>query len=189
MEWTSEDRQKLLSYRTIVDNDNIKIKQKIKSVLLENKYIYHVLNNKTLEDVGAEPDEYFDVNILDYYIIKPTQSKVDNFICYTTSFDELGRYNQSKKFQEITFSVLCHIDSLIDKETGIKRHDLLAALIMDQFDYTNYFGGKIHCVSDKETVVDTDYIARILIFQQVVDANLVKKIDGVPRLSNKGAVV
>lgn len=189
MEWTKEDRDRLLSFKTIIDNDNIKIKQKIKKILLNNKYIIHTLNNKELEMADAEPDDYFGVNILDYYMVAPAQSKVDNFLCFTTNFDEVKRYDSTKKYQQITFSILCHNENLIDKDTGIARHDLIGALIMDQFDYTNYFGTKIHCISDKETIVDNDYATRVLIFQQLTDNNLVKTLDGVPRLINKDIIV
>jgi len=72
MEWTDQDKAHLLSFKDTVDSDDVKIKEKIKQLLLDNKYIIHVLNNKELEAVDAEPDEYFDVNILPYYMIAPT---------------------------------------------------------------------------------------------------------------------
>ena len=54
------------------------------------------------------------------------------------------------------------------------RHDLLAALIMDEFNLSNCFGTQIKCVSDKASVVDTDYACRTLIFEMEAPTNLVK---------------
>lgn len=177
-EYTKEDIERLRSYRHIIDSEDIKIKQKIKEKLLANKDILHVLNNPDCE----EPDDYFGFNILPYYIIHPTQIDVQNFICYTVDFKELERYNKKIKYQLITFVILCEQKNIIDKDTFLPRHDLLAALLMDEFDWTNYFGIQIHCVSDQESVVDNDYACRTLVFQQVIDNNITKTRDGVTRV-------
>ncbi len=186
MEWTNEDRAKLLSMKETVDSDDIKVKEGIKKILLENRYIIHVLNNKELEEADAEIDEYFGVNILPYYIIQPTQHNVQNFICYEVAYDEVNKYNTAVKTLRIIFYILCEHKNLIDKETGMARHDLLAALIQDQFNFSNDFGAKIHLISDVPTVVDNDYACRTMIFKQIADNNLVKTKDGIPRFANKG---
>ena len=185
MKWTEQDTEWLRAFRNNVDYDGIKIKEQIKHKLLDNKYIIHVLNNKKLEDACASPDEYFGVNILPFYMISPTQTDVQNFICYTVGFREELRYNNAFKNLMVTFVILCEQKNIIDKETSLARTDLLAALIQDQFNYTNYFGNKIHIVRDEESVVDNDYAARTLIFEQVTDNNLVKTRNNVPQLMNK----
>ena len=81
--WTKEDSKRLSEYKYIVDDDNIKIKEKIKEKLIENEDIIHVLNNKELEESEAEPDEYIEKNIFPYYLISPTQYQSENFICFT----------------------------------------------------------------------------------------------------------
>ena len=185
MEWTSQDSAYLRTYRNILDYDGIKIKEQIKEQLLSNKYIIHVLNNKELEDTDAPSDEYFGKNILPYYLISPTQTNVQNFICYTVGFREEYRYNPCVKILQITFVILCEHKNIIDQDTSLSRTDLLAALIQDQFNYFNYFGRKVHIVRDEESVVDTDYAARTLIFEQVTDNNLVKTRNSTPQLMNK----
>jgi len=185
MEWTEKDREWLLAFRNSIDYDGIKIKEQIKQKLLENKYIIHVLNNKELEEDDAGPDEYFGVNILPTYQIAPTQTNVQNFICYTVGFREENRWNDAVKKLHITFVILCEQKNLIDKETSLARTDLLAALIQDQFNYTNYFGRKVHIVQDEESVVDTMYACRTLIFEQDTDNNLVRTRNGIPQLTNK----
>lgn len=186
MEWTQEDRQALLSFRHTIDSDDIKVKEQIKQVLLNNRFIIHVLNNIELEEADAEPDDYFNVNILPYYMIQPIQTNVQNYICYEVNYDEMMRYNKNIKTLEIIFHILCEQKNVIDKETGIAKHDLLAALIQDQFNYTNLIGGgKIRLVSDVASVVDSKYAARTLTFQQITDNNLVKTKNGTPKLANK----
>lgn len=185
MAWTNEDTERLKTFRNIIDSDDIKIKQKIKEQLVNNRAIIHVLNNKELDE--DEPDQYFGVNILPYYIINPTQHNVQNFICFTTR-DEQDRYQRAKKTQDIVFVVLCEQKNIIDKETSLPRHDLLAALIMDEFNATNLFGAKIYCASNVETVVDDDYACRTLTFSQYVDNNIVRTKDSYTRIKDRDVV-
>lgn len=197
MKWTNEDRNKLLSFKQNYDSDDIRVKEKIKQLLLENRYIIHVLNNKELEENDCEPDEYFGVNILPYYMVSPTQTDVENFLCFEIQYDESSsfRYNKSHsslnstvKNLRIVFYILCNNKNIIDKETGIARHDLLAALIQDQFNWTNYFGSKIMLVSDVPNIVDNNYASRVLTFEQTTDNNIVKTGENGPRLINKDIV-
>lgn len=184
MKWTKEDRKSLLAYKELMDSDDIRFKEIIKQQLLNNKYIIHVLNNKDLEDEEAEADEYFGVNILPYYLIKPTQTNVQNFICFETKFDEESRYNKVIKYGQIVFTILCEQKNIIDAETGIARQDLLAALLLDQFNWTNYFGNQIHCISDVATVVDNIYACRTLVFEGEFPNSISKTSD---RLVGKDA--
>lgn len=195
MDWNDEDRKALLAFKENVDSDEIKVKEQIKRVLLNNRFIIHVLNNKELEENEAEPDEYFGENIRPFYMIPETQSETKNFLCYEISSDNrlapYGSrtvYNSSSKILYITFYILCHQQDIIEKETGIARHDLLAALIQDQFNYTNYFGPKIQLVEDKPSTTDSNYATRTLVFQQIVDSNLVKTKNGSSKLSNKDVI-
>lgn len=188
MQWTSDHLNRLLNFRSNLDSDDIMVKERIKRVLLDNIYILHVLHNKELEDAEAEADEYFNTCILPYYNVHPTQTDVQNYICYEVNYDEVKRYNKSFKMLEIVFHILCHHEDLIDRETGVARHDLLAALLQDAFNYTNYFGSTIQLISDVSGNVDNDYASRVLVFQQQTDNNLVKTRNGQPRLINKDIV-
>ena len=183
--WTSEDRDRLKQYKYVVEDDNIKIKEKISELLIKNKDIIHVLNNKELEELNSEPDEYIGVNIFPYYLISPTQYKSDNFICFTVGYRNLNRDNKLVKYLYITFNILCENKNIKEKDAGISRHDLLGALIKHQFNFTNYFGRKIMVISDEESVVDSKYNCRTIIFQQITDNNVIKNSDGVSKFINK----
>lgn len=189
MEWTKEsrnERAKLLrEFREKIDYDDIKIKEKIKEKLLEEELIIHVLNNKELENADAQPDDYYGVNILPYYIIEPTQTDVQNFICFEVDYNELNYYNSSMKELLIKFIVLCEQKNIIDEDTSLPRHDLLASLILEKFNQTNYFGAKVRCISDVSSVVDQTYACRTLIFEQKTDNNLTKTKNKIPMLVNK----
>ena len=186
-ELTNEQIEKdLRSYRTIIDSDNIRIKNIIKNKLESNPYIKYALNHvKHDEDYDEDDDDNNVSNILPYYAVFDTQTEVDNFLCFETSYDELQRYDKTKKLQQIIFYILCHSRSVNDDILGMARHDVIAELVKDQFDYTDIFGMKIHCVSDKPGLVDSRYVSRTLIFESVTDNNVAKTVNGVPRLINK----
>lgn len=185
MKWTKEDKQFLLSFKDSVDCDDIKVKEGVKKLLLQNKYIIHVLNNKELEEADAEPDDYFDVNIMPYYIVAPAQHNIQNFICYEVTYKDISNYNSSVKSLQLIFYILCDCHYIKDEDTGVTRHDLLAALIQDQFNNTNYFGSKLKLISDVAGVTDSNYALRTLTFQQTTDNNVVKTRNGQTRLANK----
>lgn len=185
MELSQEQLQELRNLKTLVDSDDIRFKEIIKKTLIENDLLIYLLNNKELQGVGADPSDYLGVNILPYYIIKPTQHNVQNFICYETETRELERYNSNMKLQRVIFYVLCEEKNNIEKKTGIARHDLIAALLIDMFNWTNLFTNKIHIISDIPSVVDNDYACRTLIFEMTTDNNLAKTKNGATAMNNR----
>lgn len=169
-----EIKELLRKCRTNIDNDNVFCKEVIKEKLIKNEKIIYVLNNKELREAGAEPDDYLDVNILPYYMITPTQTNVQNFICFEVQFKEGARYNSKIKYGQVIFYILCEQKNIKEEVTGLARHDLLAALIMEEFNLSNCFGTQIKCVSDEPSVVDTSYACRTLVFEMETQNNLIK---------------
>ena len=111
-----------------------------------------------------------------------TQTDSQNFICFTVGYENVERnftnssrmYNDLQRHLHVVFVVLCEQKNIKDKDTGIARHDLLAALIQNEFNFTNFFGRRIQLVSDEETVVDNKYLCRTLVFTQITDNNVTK---------------
>ena len=103
---TPEELRELKDFKINIDNDEIRFKEIIKRKLLANNKILYVLSDKTLEEAGAEPDEYFGRNIIPYYMISSTQTDVQNFICYEISFDEMPKYNNVFKYNQIIFYMI-----------------------------------------------------------------------------------
>ena len=97
MELTKDQIQILRDLKKLPDSDDIRYKEIIKQNLIKNDLLIYLLNNKELEDAGADPSDYLGINILPFYMIHPTQHNVQNFICYETSVRELDRWNPKMK--------------------------------------------------------------------------------------------
>ena len=187
---TKEDLlNKLRSYVSTPDDDNIRYKEKIHDALLSNAELLYALNNEELEselfdednnllideetgELLGEVDRYFgdNSNIRPYLFIPDTQTDVKHYICYQVMFDELPRYPNIQKYTEITFNIFVNGKDRTDKLTGIPRHDLIASIIREKFNWSNIFGMQTHLISSKESVTDNNYLVRTLIFQ-ITDVN------------------
>ena len=174
MKLTKEELDELLKFKDKPDNDNIRFKNIIKEKLLENRKILYLLNNKQLEKLDAPPDEYFNTNIFPVYMIDSTQTDSQNFICYSTRFDELDRYNPNIRHAQIVFNILCDSSTIIERNTGLARHDLIAAVLLEEFNKTNIFGMQVSNSSDSEGVVDSKYALRTLTLELETPNALVK---------------
>lgn len=178
---------KLRAYRTTPDDENIQYKKKIEKALMLNPCLLYALNEKSLEselfdDDGninwewneetkeyeplGEWDRYFGgtSNIRPYLFIPDTQTEVKHYICYQVSFDEMPRYQDTLKYTNVTFTIFVHGNDRNDKLTGIPRHDLIASIIRERFNWSNIFGMQTHLVSSKESTTDNNYIVRTLVF-------------------------
>ena len=178
--------QKLRSYAYTPDDDVIRFKEKVKERLLKCPELLYALNNKELEgelfcedgSLNAEYDEktgeiiplgewdrYFPYNIRPYVFIPETQAYTDNFLCYTTGFREVPRYNDTEYYFQIIFTILCSSapEQAIDSLTGQSRADLIGAILREKFNWSNIFGLQCKIVSNQEDIKDTNYISRTII--------------------------
>ena len=144
-----------------VNDDSISIKRLIKQKLIADTDILEALNNKDI-DIDS-PDEFLDTNIFGFIRIPSTQDTVRNFICFTVDDIEEDRYNEVIKIQYIQFNCICHLDDM-KTDYGIDRHDLLGALVRQNFNWTNMFGLQFKLIYNKESTVDSDYYCRTLKF-------------------------
>ena len=181
---------KLRAYADNPDDDNIRYKEKIHDALLRNAELLYALNNEELEselfdednnllidketgELLGEVDRYFgdNSNIRPYLFIPETQTDVKHYVCYQVMFDELPRYNNTtQKYTNVTFNIFVNGKDRTDKLTGIPRHDLIASIIREKFNWSNIFGMQTHLISSKESVTDNNYLVRTLIFQ-ITDVN------------------
>jgi hypothetical protein len=144
-------------------NDDIgSMKRQIKQKLIDDTDILETLNNPKI-DLDS-PDEFLDTHIFGFIRIPNTQDTVRNFICVTIDDIEDHRFNEVMKIQNITFTVICHLNNMKTKY-GIDRHDLLGYLIRDIFNWTNMFGLQFHLIYNKESTIDGDYYCRTLKFE------------------------
>ena len=187
---TKEDLlDKLRAYANNPDDDNIKYKDIIRKALLNCPELLYALNNNELEpelfdedgnllidkDTGellGEVDRYFgdNSNIRPSLFIPDTQTTVNSYVCYQVMFDELPRYQNIYKYNEIIFNIFVNGKDRTDKLTGIPRHDLIASIIRERFNWSSIFGMQSKLISSKESITDNDYVVRTLIFQ-IEDTN------------------
>lgn len=175
---------KLRAYASTPDDDNIRYKEKIHDALLNNAELLYALNNKELEselfdedgnllideetgELLGEVDRYFgeSSNIRPYLFIPETQTDVKHYVCYQVMFDEFPRYNNTQKYTNIVFNIFVNGKDRTDKLTGIPRHDLIASIIREKFNWSNIFGTQTHLISSKESTTDNNYLVRTLVFQ------------------------
>ena len=180
---------KLRAYADTPDDDNIKYKNIIRKALLNCPELLYALNNNELEselfdedgnllidkDTGellGEVDRYFGDNssIRPSLFIPDTQTTVNSYVCYQVMFDELPRYQNIYKYNEIIFNIFVNGKDRTDKLTGIPRHDLIASIIRERFNWSSIFGMQSKLISSKESITDNDYVVRTLIFQ-IEDTN------------------
>lgn len=184
---------KLRTYRDMPDDENIRYKQKIKKALLSNPCLLYALNEKKLEselfdddgninwewneELGeyeplGEWDRYFGgtSNIRPYLFIPDTQTEVRHYICYQVAFDDMPRYNNIEKYTNVTFTIFVHGNDRDDKLTGIPRHDLIASILRERFNWSSIFGMQTKLISSKESSTDNNYVVRTLVFQ-ILDLN------------------
>lgn len=172
MENVEQDIQKIIEYKKHHENDNIYYKELIKNKLINNSKIIHSLNNKNLDPDC--PADYMGENILPFYLFVNTQTEAKHYICFETSFTEVARYNNVMKLGRVIFYILCDNKDIYDKYSGIARHDLLAALITEEFNWSNIFGTQIHLVSDQPMIIDSSFAGRTLVFEQMSPNSITK---------------
>lgn len=181
--------EKLRSYTETSDDDNIRYKELIRKSLLNCPELLYALHDEELEselfdekgnllidtetgELLGEVDRYFGDNshIRQNLFIPNTQTTVNSYLCYQVGFDELPRYNNTQRYNEITFSIFVNGKDRTDEATGISRHDLIASIIREKFNWSNIFGMQTKLISSKESITDNNYLVRTLVFQ-IVDVN------------------
>lgn len=184
---------KLRAYANTPDDETVQYKEKIRKTLLKCPELLYALHEENLEselfcedengnlilnideetgELLGEVDGYFgeSSNIRSYLFIPETQTEVKHYVCYQVMFDELPRYNDVQKYTQITFTIFVNGDDREDKSTGLPRHDLIASIIREKFNWSNIFGMQTHLISSKESTTDSNYLVRTLVFQ-LVDTN------------------
>lgn len=169
MALTDEEKLSIANLKFVDDDNNIRYKYKIKQKLRDNKFIIHFLHRDDLDE--EDPDSYFGSTgaIRDYFLLPETitTDQGGNFICFDISWDgTYGRYTtENMQYGQIIFYVLCDGRDLYDSETGLARHDLLAALLKKEFANSNLFGCRLECNIDQPRSTDTNYVLRTITFK------------------------
>lgn len=183
-----KDKEYLRSLKEKPDSDEIRIKSIFKEKLMNNNLILYALNNKKLEKEDSPADEYFDENVHDTLIVDLTQTEVENHICYDVRFDEISSNNSDFKRGQLAVNVICALKNNRDSLSGLARHDLLAHLIVEEFNYSNCFGSQIVLIESTPSIVDDEYALRTLVFEYISPNNLVSSRLGDTEFINRSEV-
>lgn len=145
-----------------IDDDVIAAKRLIREKLYQDPDIIEALHNPNLNP--EEPDQYVGTNIFDFIRIPGTTFEVKNYICFDVKQKRVSYSNDHMKIQQYIFMVFCHSDD-INTSYGMSRHDLLAYLIKDIFNYSNIFGNQITIVENTPGISEAQYSSRTIIFE------------------------
>ena len=174
----------LIEYTKNSDDEVIRIKETIKEQLLKCPELLYALHNVAYEDELFDEDgnlfedgewsNYFEDNIRPYVFFPETQTEVKNFLCYKIDFNEMPRYNNIEKYVEIVFVILVNGKDVIDKNTGIPRHDLISSILRNKFSWTNIFGNQCKIVENKEGTTDSQYVMRTMVLRMTTTNSILK---------------
>ena len=92
------------------------------------------------------------------------------------SWNDTPLYNKIEYYAQIIFVALCPSSPTIafDEEIGISRHDLIGSIIRERFNWSNIFGTQCKLVENKESITDSNYKTRTLIFELKMPNAIVK---------------
>ena len=173
-----------IEYTENSDDQNIRIKELIKENLLKCPELLYALHNTAYEDElfddngnllkDGDWSVYFGDNIRPYIFFPETQTEVKNYLCFKVDYTESPRYNSIEKYVDIIFFIIVNGKDVVDKLTGIPRHDLISSILRDKFSWTNIFGNQCKIRENKEGSTDNDYITRTMIFRMTVTNSILK---------------
>lgn len=188
---------KLITYSKSPDDDNIRYKNKVKEILLSTPELLYALHDEELEselfnedgtlNTEGEWDRYFgETSLIRPFLFFPqTSTHKKNYICYQTMFNEIVRGNNVEKYLDITFTVFVNSGDIIDKYTGIPRHDLIAAILRERFAWTGFEISKTKPTFNKESIMDNTYLVRTLQFEIMLPNEMSVTKNGITSYSNR----
>lgn len=185
---------KIRAYAENPDDDVLRFKDKIKDTLLKSPEFLYALNwdeyeselingDGTINEEG-EWDRYFNTAIKPYYFMPDTQKESRTFVTYGVSFNESPRYNEKEYYYMVTFNILSHANDSMDEDTGYVRADLIASILRENFAWSNIFGTQCRLTQNREITVDSQYSARVLVFEGTMPNALYKTTGGKTYLAN-----
>jgi hypothetical protein len=153
-------------------------KHKVMTELTSNIDILSTLHNNDLESKlnweHPNGDMYRNVNIFDYMKLPSLKDEIENYICFEVS--TLASYSNDFTNVNVVFRTVSHVNDM-RTDWGIQRHDLLALIIKNQFDWTKVFGKTLHKVSDVGKIGEDDFYYREIVYQCDLPNNHYNKLN------------
>lgn len=184
---------KLSDFAVNPDDDCIRCKEKIKNALLNCPELLYLFHEKDYEkelflpsgelNTEGDWDVYYGDNIRPYLYIPETQENIKHYLSYRVMFDSTPLYNKVEKYLQIVFYIFVNGQDAIESTTGLCRHDLIASMLREKFNWTNIFGTQCRLVSNIENITDNYFLTRTL----TLECNVLNSI--VKTNSNKTSVI
>lgn len=175
---------KLTNFAENPDDDCIRCKEKIKNALLhcpELLYLFHekeyekeLFNENGSLKLDGDWDCYYMDNIRPYLYIPETQEKVKHYLCYRIMFNDEPLYNKTEKYLEIVFYIFVNGQDVIEPMTGLCRHDLIASMLREKFNWSNIFGTHCRITSNQENITDNYFLTRTVTLECTALNSIVK---------------
>lgn len=146
-----------------IQDDMIKAKREIKNKLINDPDIIEALHNPKLSP--DEPDLYLQSHIYDYIRVPGTTSEKKNFICFDIKQQNTLQTNKYMKQNTYVFSIFVPEDDIVTNY-GMARHDLLAYLIRDIFNFSNFAGTQLVLYQNNPGIADAVWNSRTMYFRE-----------------------
>ncbi|QHJ85086.1 MAG: hypothetical protein [Bacteriophage sp.] len=168
----TKDREQMLLHPTPDCNYSLIYQKKaLFQDFCQDPDIFEMLHNPILEKQGADPEDYYCINVYPFLKIPDVQSVAKNFICYEVNdLEDYGANNVMMR-RQITIRVMCDA-SEVDTPYGIPRQDVLAMLIDERMQWTEVFGSRLEKVYDAGKTSENGYYYRNMYYEQTTPNNL-----------------
>jgi hypothetical protein len=166
----SEEMQKIFSRSlgefkdaSVPTSEIYRLKYRIMELLTSNQDLLNALHHPEhrYEGEPLDGDVFRNNGIYDHMKLPNLKTNIYNSVCFEV--DEI-RYEGSPTF-EIRFRTVSHENDCVT-DYGVNRQDLLAAIIVHDFDWSNTLGFQLEKYSDIGAITDDDYYYREVVYLQ-----------------------
>ena len=160
-------------------DDIVRLKHKIMQELTSNVDLLRALHNNELEAKivnwdNPNGDIYRDVNIFDFLKLPSLKDEIFNYVCFEAIMT--SSYNNDFIITDIIFRSVSHANDM-KTDWGIQRHDLLALIIKNEFDWTNKLGMTLVKISDDGKIGEDDFYYREIVYEAMIPNNHYNKLN------------
>lgn len=142
-------------------SDATKYKSKIMGNIITNSDVFKLINNTEI----TSPHQMKDKNVFSRMRLPNTTMTVNNYICFDFNA-KMSQVNDVYENVTINIAIVCN-EKTINCDGGGNRHDELAGVIADIFNWSNILGLQIKLLSDTETIWEKVYHVRLLQFKNL----------------------
>lgn len=160
-------------------DDIIRLKHKVMKELTSNVDVLRTLHNIHLESKisnwdNPNGDIYRDVNIFDFLKLPSLKDEIFNYICFEVVMT--NSYNDDYIIMNIIFRTVSHVSDM-KTDWGIQRHDLLAAILKNDFDWSNALGMTLVKIVDDGKIGEDDFYYREIVYETMLPNNHYNKLN------------